>query len=223
MEYVFGTKGGTEVLKTKGRAHTSLTGWQQVEQVHQDRETVTDSFWVVRKLDSAEDAAGNCYDWYEIDRHYRTVDRSGPIAAKVARTTAAAEIAFVTLAEAGTIDEETAGEHAELFAEWAENVSYKAGDIRRRGLELYRCIQGHTSQAGWEPENAASLWKKTADPAEEWPSWSQPVGANDAYSAGDKVSHNGKRWVSTADGNVWEPGVYGWEEQPLQTTKENEL
>ncbi|WP_270217645.1 carbohydrate-binding protein [Dorea longicatena] len=32
------------------------------------------------------------------------------------------------------------------------------------------------------------------------------------YAKGDKVTHNGKTWISTADGNVWEPGVYGWEE-----------
>lgn len=29
---------------------------------------------------------------------------------------------------------------------------------------------------------------------------------------GDKVMHNGKTWQSTTDNNVWEPGVYGWEE-----------
>lgn len=38
------------------------------------------------------------------------------------------------------------------------------------------------------------------------------VGAHDAYAAGDKVSHGGKHWTSTADANVWEPGVYGWTE-----------
>ena len=27
---------------------------------------------------------------------------------------------------------------------------------------------------------------------------------------GDKVTHNGLRWISAADSNVWEPGVYGW-------------
>jgi hypothetical protein len=32
--------------------------------------------------------------------------------------------------------------------------------------------------------------------------------------AGDKVSHNGKHWFSAVDSKVWEPGVYGWEEQP---------
>ena len=29
---------------------------------------------------------------------------------------------------------------------------------------------------------------------------------------GAKVSHKEKHWISTVDSNVWEPGVYGWEE-----------
>lgn len=73
-------------------------------------------------------------------------------------------------------------------------------------------MQAHTSQTGWEPPNAASLWSITSDPAEEWPVWSQPLGAHDAYAAGAKVSHNSKHWTSDLDGNVWEPGVYGWTE-----------
>ena len=40
----------------------------------------------------------------------------------------------------------------------------------------------------------------------------RPLGAHDAYSKGAKVSHNGKKWTSDSDGNVWEPGVYGWTE-----------
>ena len=55
-----------------------------------------------------------------------------------------------------------------------------------------------------------ALW--TAVSIDEYPAWVQPTGAHDAYSKGDKVTHNGKRWTSTADANVWEPGVYGWTE-----------
>ncbi|GAB3042289.1 carbohydrate-binding protein [Sediminivirga luteola] len=40
--------------------------------------------------------------------------------------------------------------------------------------------------------------------------WVQPAGAHDAYLAGDEVTHEGRRWVSMADANVWEPGVSGW-------------
>lgn len=45
-----------------------------------------------------------------------------------------------------------------------------------------------------------------------YPAWVQPSGAHDAYQAGACVSHNEKRWTSDLNGNVWEPGVYGWTE-----------
>ena len=124
----------------------------------------------------------------------------------------ATSIAFVTLAEAGQIDDTTATENVEQFAPWAYPIAYKKGNIRRYGSDLYRCNQDHTSQADWTPAAAASLWSKIGDPTEEWPEWSQPVGAHDAYSKDAKVSHNGKHWASTVDSNVWEPGVYGWTE-----------
>lgn len=132
--------------------------------------------------------------------------------AEITKANATGGIMFVTLAEAGTIDDVTAAEHADLFAEWAFPVGYTVGQIRRYNGTLYKCVQAHTSQADWTPDTASSLWSKMSDPAEEWPEWSQPVGAHDAYSKGAKVSHKEKHWISTVDSNVWEPGVYGWEE-----------
>ena len=121
-------------------------------------------------------------------------------------------IAFVTLAEAGSIDTVTAEEHVEMFAPWVYPADYKTGNLRRHNGRLYKCIGDHTSQEDWAPDVAVSLWVPTSDPAEEYPAWSQPVGAHDAYNTGDKVSHNGKNWTSDVDSNVWEPGVYGWTE-----------
>ena len=48
---------------------------------------------------------------------------------------------------------------------------------------------------------------------EEWPAWVQPTGAHDCYNTGDKVTYNGKHYVSKLDGNVWSPDAYpaGWE------------
>ena len=123
----------------------------------------------------------------------------------------AAAIAFVVLAESGQVDDVTASEQSMLFAAWVPGVAYSVGQLRQHNGVLYRCVQAHTSQTGWEPDVAASLWAATSDPAEEWPAWSQPVGAHDAYAAGAKVTHNDQHWISTVDGNVWEPGVYGWD------------
>ena len=127
---------------------------------------------------------------------------------------AASEIAFVLMAEAGTVDDVTATEHMEAFAPWQPDIAYAAGQLRTYGegdnMKLYRCAQAHTSQADWTPDTAASLWSVVGDPAEEWPAWSRPIGAHDAYDSGAKASHNGLHWVSDVDGNDWEPGVCGW-------------
>lgn len=134
------------------------------------------------------------------------------LASSLASVQSASAVAFVALCEVGTLDAVTASEHADLFAPWAYPVAYTAGQLRRHNGKLYRCVQAHTSQADWTPDTAASLWSVAADPAEEWPAWSQPVGAHDAYAKGAKVSHNGKHWTSNVDSNVWQPGVYGWTE-----------
>jgi len=120
-------------------------------------------------------------------------------------------IVFVTLAQAGQIDLVTAAEHSDLFSPWTYPAAYGVGDLRCYDGRLYRCVQAHTSQADWTPETAASLWTAAADPTDPWPQWSQPVGAYDAYGAGNRVTHSGGHWISLLDGNVWEPGVYGWE------------
>lgn len=83
MEYVFGTKGDLEILRTKGSIHSDLSGFQQFVQVYPDQ-TVTDNFRISRHLHSDQDAEGNCYDWYEIDHHYRVADKSASLAKRIA-------------------------------------------------------------------------------------------------------------------------------------------
>ena len=108
------------------------------------------------------------------------------------------------------LDDEQAESVTILFEEWQPDTKYEVGDRRQYNGLLYRCVQGHTSQDGWEPPNVPALWVRTW--TDEWPEWIQPISAADAYSAGDKVSHNEKHWISSVDANVWEPGIYGWDE-----------
>lgn len=113
-----------------------------------------------------------------------------------------------------SLDDTDALKAVELFPEWSatEPYNYDVGDRVRYGGVLYRCLQAHDAQDGWTPADAPSLWAKVLIPDPEViPEWEQPDSTN-PYMKGDKVKHNGKTWVSDIDGNVWEPGVYGWSE-----------
>lgn len=113
---------------------------------------------------------------------------------------------------AETLDDEPAAESIELFPIWATDTDYAVGDRRRYEGLLYKCLQAHTSQETWNPADAPSLWAKVLNPDPgEIPEWEQPESTN-PYMMGDKVRHNEKIWISVIDNNVWEPGVYGWDE-----------
>ena len=110
----------------------------------------------------------------------------------------------------GYLDDDEAESVTMLFEDWQTGVAYAVGDRRKYEGLLYRCVQAHTSQADWTPPAVPALWVRTS--TEEWPEWIQPTGAHDAYNTGDKVSHNDKHWISIMDANVYEPGVFGWDE-----------
>lgn len=81
---------------------------------------------------------------------------------------------------------------------------------------LYRCVHAHITQADWRPDlpGMETLWTRYY--VEEWTEWVQPYGGSGTYVEGAKVTHNGSRWINIVPAptlNVWEPGVYGWEEQ----------
>lgn len=80
MEYVFGTddRRGRRTLLTKGTEHTALDGFCEVVREYNDC-IITDSFYVMRKTGSDDDSEGSCYDWYDIDLHYRVIDKTKPV------------------------------------------------------------------------------------------------------------------------------------------------
>ena len=112
------------------------------------------------------------------------------------------------------LTDEQAEQLVNVFPTWKLGKVYAIGDRVRYDGGLFKCLQAHTSQEGWEPGKAVSLWVAIIEPPspDVPPEWVQPTGAHDAYSKGDKVTHNGKVWVSDIDANVYEPGIYGWTE-----------
>lgn len=111
-----------------------------------------------------------------------------------------------------SLSDDDALESVELFPQWRIGFSYEIDQRIRYEGKLYRCVQSHTSQEGWEPPVTPALWTEVAKPG-EIPVWKQPTGAQDAYMAGDKVHYpeaTDPVYVSDVDNNVWAPNVYGW-------------
>ena len=112
-----------------------------------------------------------------------------------------------------SLSDEDALDGIELFPIWAADTAYALNERIRYGGKLYKCVQAHTSQTGWEPPNVLALWTEVAKPG-EFPVWKQPTGAQDAYAKDDKVWYPEKDtdlYISLIDANVYQPGVYGWE------------
>ena len=117
------------------------------------------------------------------------------------------EKAAVSLTDADAL------ESVELFPAWAAGVAYTVDERIQYGGTLYRVVQAHTSQADWTPDKTPALFVVVS--LDEWPEFVQPTGAHDAYKKGDKVTFEGKHYISLIDANVYSPTAYpaGWQEQ----------
>ena len=62
-----------------------------------------------------------------------------------------------------SLPDETALEAVTLHPAWASGRDYPAGHKVQHGGRLWRCIQAHTSQEGWEPENVPALWEEICE------------------------------------------------------------
>lgn len=111
-----------------------------------------------------------------------------------------------------SLEDATAVGVYELFPVWKVGVSYEVGDRVQYDDKLWKVLIAHDSQADWTPTDSPSLFAQVLIPDPSViPEWVQP-GSTNPYMRGDKVRHNDKIWISTIDNNVWEPGVYGWDE-----------
>lgn len=102
----------------------------------------------------------------------------------------------------------------EVFPHWNGNSKeYVKDDKVLYNDVLYKVLQNHTSQEGWTPTSAPSLFAKVLTSEGEILDWEQPSSTN-PYMKGDKVKFNGKIYESVIDNNVWSPEAYpqGWKE-----------
>lgn len=102
-----------------------------------------------------------------------------------------------------------------IHPSWSAGTDYEVGKRVQYDGKLYRCVQAHTSQVGWEPPATPALWVRTAQEG-EIPVWVQPTGAQDAYNKGDRVHYPSATdpvYESLIDANVYSPEAYaqGWQ------------
>lgn len=120
---------------------------------------------------------------------------------------------------AQTLDEEKALEVCGAYDKWESGKVYSAGEYITYGensvgdAQLYKVVQGHTSQANWTPDVTAALYTPIGLTEDGYPIWAQPTGSHDAYNVGDIVEYNGVLYKSLIDGNTYSPDAYpqGWE------------
>lgn len=95
--------------------------------------------------------------------------------------------------------------------EWESGVRYEPGNIRLYNGQLYVVNdgQGHTSQVGWEPPNAPSLWSLIKIAPDGNREWVEPAGAHNDYEKDELCWYpdydTGNLYKSKQNGNVWPP------------------
>lgn len=121
------------------------------------------------------------------------------------------------LAVSGTLDGTRAVSCEGLFPEWTAGP-HTAGEVKRYGGQLWKCVQSHdsTGQTGWEPGNVPALWTPyhTTDPAFAKP-FIQPTMTEDSYFKGEVcIWTDGMIYRSIMEtANAYSPADYpaGWE------------
>lgn len=91
---------------------------------------------------------------------------------------------------------------------WQAGLSAQIGDVYSYGGSLWRCIQAHTTQTGWEPDKVPALWRKVEIIHEDTKRiWQAGVD----YALGDSVFYpdeNGAEYVcitAHTSQTGWEP------------------
>ena len=112
-----------------------------------------------------------------------------------------------------SLPDEDALQAPELYPHWEPNMNVTAEERMYFEDKLYRVVQSHRTQEGWEPDKTPALFTEVPQPG-TIPVWRQPTGAQDAYNTGDLVHYpteDDPVYISLVDANVWKPDVYGWE------------
>lgn len=98
------------------------------------------------------------------------------------------------------VDDNTALRMLEFYPEWAESAAYTSGYKVHYGGSLWRCVQAHTAQTGWEPSTGtAALWEQVCETHDGTLDDPIPYDGNMALTAGLYYHQNYEVYRCTRD------------------------
>ncbi len=97
------------------------------------------------------------------------------------------------------VDDNTALRMRTYYPEWAANTDYTVGYKVQRNGKLWRAIQPHTSQDGWQPENSASLWEQINETHDGTLYDAIPYDGNMSLESGKHYTQDGVVYCCTRD------------------------
>ena len=100
---------------------------------------------------------------------------------------------------AQSLDDRTALSAVALYPAWAAGVDYSTGYKAQHGGRLWRCLQAHTSQADWTPENTPALWTEICETHAGTLTDPIPYSGNMALESGKYYSQSGAVYLCTRD------------------------
>ena len=115
---------------------------------------------------------------------------------------------------------------------WHANIAVQVGDVFTYKGALWRCIQAHITQGGWQPDKTPALWHRVEIIAEdEVRVWAAGID----YIVGDEVAYpdaegelyiclqahtSQEGWEPPAISALWAPASEGGQEDPPVTEAE---
>lgn len=100
---------------------------------------------------------------------------------------------------AQSLDDNTALTVVNFHPEWATNVAYASWHKVQRNGKLWRVLQAHTSQNGWEPENAPALFEQVNETHSGTQADPIPYSGNMALEQGKYYTQDGVTYLCTRD------------------------
>ena len=97
------------------------------------------------------------------------------------------------------VDDQTAYRMREFYPAWTAGGAYTAGFKAQNSGRLWRCLQAHTSQDGWEPENAPALWEEICETHDGSLYDPIPYEGNMALVSGKYYSQDGVTYLCNRD------------------------